>query len=57
MLCLIREAKFRLFHPYPYDDFAFSYNRVSVDKIFRAQKENGVAQTLPEAFKEPVKCT
>jgi hypothetical protein len=57
MLCLIREAKFRLFHPYIYDDFAFSYNRVSVDKIFRAQKENGVAQTLPEAFKEPVKCT
>jgi len=40
MLCLIREAKFRLFHPYSYDDFAFSYNRVSVNKIFIEQNSS-----------------
>ena len=54
MLCWIREAKFRLFaRPYPYDDFVFSYNRVSVNKVFGAQKENGVVQTVQEAFQEP----
>jgi len=37
MLCLIREAKFRLFHSYTYDEFGFSYNRVSVNKIFIEQ--------------------